>query len=123
MELAQSAEAVAVILGLGAAVIGILQYTIRMGKSADTRRLEIFTQLEQSKLDNASLLVEVGKLESKITLLEHRIDELTAAVKLIITERDRLEKENEELRADRDQARQYARVLYERIRNDDVKYQ
>jgi hypothetical protein len=121
MELAQSAEVVAVILGLGAAVIGILQYTIRMGKSADTRRLEIFAQLEQSKLDNASLLVEVGKLESKITLLEHRIDELTAAVNALVKERERLESANEELKTDRDQARQFARILYERIQAHTIK--
>lgn len=121
MELAQSAEAVAVILGLGAAVIGILQYTIRMGRSADSRRMEIFAQLEQAKLDNASLLVEIGKLESKIVMLEHRIDELTGVVKSVMQERKRLEIENDELRRERDEARGYARTLYERIRTDVLK--
>lgn len=105
MDIIQIPEAVAALVALGAAVIGVIQYTIRITKASDKRRLEIFDQLEQSKLDNASMLIEINKLETEVSTLKQKIEQLTLAIEGLVAGQRKLE-------AERDEARMVARELY-----------
>lgn len=77
-EILKNASLLAAVIALAFVIVGLLQWAVSLTKNADTRRQELFKQIEEAKLENARLKGQLIMYSDKLTDLNERLKDYKA---------------------------------------------